>query len=289
MAARSSKFNEGKAVDAVIRCIEARERWQRGDDGRSPEAERHAAPVEFVCTIGGRLFAFEHTGIEPFPRQIEEQEHARSLFGPIAERVAGALPTEESIQLHVPVGATAGLKRRQIATIQDALVTWVRGTAPTLPIAPYGRYVTPVKKVMLPGVPFPVSLHRIAAASPALRGRFDILHLAPEDIESARVDRIRKVCEEKYPKLAAWRRDARTVLVLENGDIQLSNAQLVYEALVRAEEGRADRPDEIYLVDAAIENPWWVTCLRREGKTYYDQGERFWEIDPNTLTPLTGR
>ncbi len=245
--------------------------------------------MEFVCTIGGRLCAFEHTGIEPFPGQIEEAEHAHRLFGPIADRLAGALPTEESIQLHVPVGATVGLKRRQVTKIQDALTTWIRETALTLPIAPSGRYITPVKKVMLPEVPFPVSLHRMAAASPALRGRFDVMHVAPDDTEAARVDRIRKACDDKFPKLAAWRGDARTILVLENGDIQLSNAQRVYEALVLAEEGRADRPDEVYLVDAAIENPWWVTCLRREGKTYYDEGERFAEIDPATLVSLTHR
>lgn len=62
-----SRFNEGRAGDAVIRRIEPREGCRRENDGRSPEWEGHAAPVEFACTIGGRLFAFEHTGLEPFP------------------------------------------------------------------------------------------------------------------------------------------------------------------------------------------------------------------------------
>lgn len=83
--------------------------------------------------------------------------------------------------------------------------------APKLPIAPYGRYITPINNVTLPGVPFPVSLHRIAA--PAIfRGRLDVLHLAPDDLEPAREERIRKACDDKYPKLAAWKRTHESTL-----------------------------------------------------------------------------
>jgi hypothetical protein len=53
--------------------------------------------------------------------------------------------------------------------------------------------------------------------------------------------------------------------------------------------GRSDVPDEVFLVSTIRPNPWWVTCLRREGKNYYDDGERFHELDPTTLTQLTKR
>jgi len=58
-------FNEGKACDGVLRRLEKREGATRAN-GRWPEREHHAAPVEFVCSIGARTFAVEHTGIEPF-------------------------------------------------------------------------------------------------------------------------------------------------------------------------------------------------------------------------------
>ena len=135
-----------------------------------------------------------------------------------------------------------------------------------------------------------VTLHRIAAPN-CFRGRFDVLHLTPNDIEPARRDRLCKVCDDKYPKLAAWKLTevARTVLVLEDRDIQLTNEQNVYEALLQAERARADAPDEVYVVNTTVDNPWWVTCLRRTGKTYYDEGERFWEVDSATLVALTQR
>jgi hypothetical protein len=74
-------FNEGKACDAVIRVLEAREGANRYDV-RFPEQEGHAAPIEVACHIGDRLFAFEHTGIEPFPGHMQMEREADWLFGP---------------------------------------------------------------------------------------------------------------------------------------------------------------------------------------------------------------
>jgi hypothetical protein len=111
------------------------------------------------------------------------------------------------------------------------------------------------------------------------------------DLEEARVTRLQKACEDKFPKLVTWKRDdcARTVLVLEENDLSLTNHQRVADALVTAEATMSDAADEIFLVSTCIPDKWWVTCLRRAGKTYYDDGERFHEIDPATLTPLTSR
>jgi hypothetical protein len=99
-----SRVNEGRACDAVIGRIEAREGCRRGNDGRSPEREGHAAPVEFACTIGGRLFAFEHTGLEPFPGQIqiESEVDAERWFKPIVDRFDRSLPETECWCLHFP-------------------------------------------------------------------------------------------------------------------------------------------------------------------------------------------
>ncbi len=75
----AAKFNEGKAIDAVIRRIEERENTLRLDDGRSPDdlqdADRERR-VDYVCTVGNQLCAFEHTGIELFPNQIELEIHS---------------------------------------------------------------------------------------------------------------------------------------------------------------------------------------------------------------------
>lgn len=145
------------------------------------------------------------------------------------------------------------------------------------------------------GVPFGVSLHRwsldnIGIANCPLADRFAIKYVIEGDVEPARLARPRKACADKLPKLAAWKRsdNARTILVLEENDISLTNHQRVADALVLAEAGLGDLPDEVFLVSSHIAD-LWVTCLRRPGKTYYDDGERFYEVAPATLTRLTRR
>jgi hypothetical protein len=110
-------------------------------------------------------------------------------------------------------------------------------------------------------------------------------------MEIDRQTRLKRACDEKFPKLARWKHEkgARTVLVLEENDISLTNPQLVTDAMSLAELGMSDAPDEVFLVSTHQEPVWWVHCLRREGKTYYDDGEGFHEVDPATLTKLTNR
>jgi hypothetical protein len=145
--------------------------------------------------------------------------------------------------------------------------------------------------------PFPVSQHRGSLDGPhfpsesPLGGRFIVKFLVASDLEKARTARLRKACETKYPKVAVWKRDAgaRTVLVLEENDLSLTNHQRVTDTLLPAEVNLQDTADEVFLVSSHIAKTWWVTCLRRTGKIYYDDGERFHEIDPAELIQLTRR
>ena len=92
-----SRVNQGKACDAVIRRIEAREGHLRGDLS-FPEREHHSAPIEVTRRIGERLFAFEHTRIEPFERQIELEAKANAHLKPIRERLVGLFTAEAALE-----------------------------------------------------------------------------------------------------------------------------------------------------------------------------------------------
>jgi hypothetical protein len=72
----AKRYNEGKALDAVLRFIEQRDNALRENNGRSPDDPKDPDPdplrrVDYVCTVGQTLYAFEHTGIGPFIDQIE--------------------------------------------------------------------------------------------------------------------------------------------------------------------------------------------------------------------------
>ena len=285
------RFNEGKACDAILRRLEVREGASR-TNLRSPEREMHPAPVELVCEIGNNLFATEHTGIEPFHGHMQLDAEAHIGFRPIEAMIVGRLPPNEHFELHLPLSATQGLKGATLRRIQVTIAEWIIATAPTLQTARFGRYITPIRWVTLPGVPFRVTLHR--TTTEGFPSRFSIHHLVDANHEAERVQRIREACQRKYPKLAQWKRDygARTVLVLEENDIQLTNQQVVADALLEVERTISDRPDEVYLVSTAIEATWWTFALRIGERDYYALSQAFEcteEIDPAALINLTGR
>jgi hypothetical protein len=293
--------NEGKAIDAVLRRIEAREGASRRADGWSPDDSGDPDPlrrVDYVCTVGNRLYAFEHTRIEPFRNHIEMGIHNQILFGPVEERFDEKRSDVEFWELCVPVEASVGLRGSEVNRVRHALIRWIEADAASFPLTRFGdRHANPWPGRSVTGIPFPISLHRWSldhfpgGGDDPFCGRFAMKYVATGDRESARLVRLQKACEDKFPKLAAWKRGdaARTVLVLEANDISLTNDQLVADAISLAEAIVSNPPDEIFLVSTHIADSWWVTCLRREGKTYYDDGEQFHEFDPAALTKLTRR
>jgi hypothetical protein len=285
-------FNEGRVCEAIVRRLEDRLNAPRMDL-RWPEDERHPFPVELAFTIGHQLFALEHTGIEPFNGHVQMDARADQLFKPIVDALKNALGTAAIFELMIPANALDGRKMREVRSIQQALIDWVKATAPTVPPQRYGDYKkTSVGPVIIPGVPFAVSLYRFA---PALvpGHHFQLTHLV-QNSEQLRKDRIRASVQKKFPKLAAWKRDhkARTILVLEDNDIQLTNQAIVTETFLPLALARSDRPDETYVV-ASCMDPWHAWPVLIDGTSYFDFAQsgdaQDWAIDPTKLSALTKR
>ena len=292
------RYNEGKSIDAVLRRIEARENISRLNDGRSPDDLHDSDPerrVDYVCTVGQQLYAFEHTGIEPFENQITFEERNRKFFAPVIARFDDRSSDNEFWEFCYPVEATVGLSGAKLKKAQDALISWIGSNATQLPLVRYGdRYPYSASRESTAEVPFRFSLYRWSMQDfrqCPLSGRISQRALVTADVEKARESRLARTCDDKFGKLAKWKRNegARSVLVLEENDLLLTNHQFVADAMARAETGRPDMPDEIFLVTTVRPNPWWVTCLRRQDKTFYDDGERFFELDPANLIQLTKR
>ena len=115
-------------------------------------------------------------------------------------------------------------------------------------------------------------------------GRF-----APPDYETLRVERMRAALAKKVPKLQSWKdTGARSVLLLENRDLSLSNHVVILEAAEEALKGRRDAPDEIWLVDTTIRTEWTVWCLMRDGLSFPDEETpfRFREFRPEDLVDV---
>jgi hypothetical protein len=286
--ARMLNFNEGKACDSVVRRLEEREASSRSDV-RWPEQEQHKAPIEVAFKLGDQLFALEHTGIEPFGGHVEMENRAKHLYTPITDALKDVLGTTALFELYIPINAFQNKKKLDIRTIQNALITWVKRTASTMPQRPDGNG-TRVGPTDVSEVPFKVTLVRFEP--PPIPVYFQIRHEA-KDIEKLRAKRIQKAIDDKFPKLAQWKADenAKTVLVLEANDVQLTAPDLVADTFVSLVKDRADRPDETYLVGTFMTPCWYVWPILIGDKTYddfvRDDGPEHWAFDPAKLSTLT--
>ena len=233
----AARYNEGKAIDAVIRRIEAREAVIRAGSGWSPDEQRDPDEdrrVDYVCTLGNQFYAFEHTGIEPFENQIEMEVHNRNLFEPVMAHVGNRVPKGEHWELHSPVEASAGVSGDKIKQAREGLIGWITANAATLPVTRYGdRYPYSSQKELAPGV----ALYRWSVPDCRLSGAFWRREFILGDLEEARRARLKRVCDDKFAKLLRWQQDegARTVLVMEENDLSSTNHQA--EAMARAEAG----------------------------------------------------
>ena len=276
-------FNEANACEAVVRYLEERHNSKR--QAVFLPGKDHSAPVDLVCTIAGRKFAFEHTGIEPFHNQIKFSIDYEKFMAPVKAKVTPQLPPDSFYELYTIIDATEGLKPKTIPKIQEALIKWVCDEAPKLIASPLGRHNRSHVNVTVRGVPFLVSLYRV---SRTIKGYppFVAHHtISSNRLEQERVERLRRAYTKKLSQLAPWKKDdnARTVLILEENDRENTSQQIVADIILNLVEEMKDRPDEIYIV-MTWHKVWWVSPVLVDETTIFDLGKKWvWEIDSTAL------
>jgi hypothetical protein len=282
------RFDQVRVCEAIIRHLEAREGHRRADVCLRDHGMYVAgvdARVEMTFSIGGQFYALEHTGIEPFDGFVEMNNEADRLFEPLRQSLTGLFDPGSTFELTIQLHALRGRRMNDVRKRHDALRQWVLDTAPTIPKRPYGDLRSGEADGTV--MDMPVTLRRWD--SMGFPGYFMIRHSVPE-IEESRAARIVRACDKKLPKLDVWRRDAkaRTVLLLEENDIQTTNVPLVCDSYLAAVKARTDIPDETWLVSTGFD-PWYAHPLLVGGRTYYDHAQEFrgavgWQVDPNTMT-----
>jgi hypothetical protein len=282
--------NEGKALDAVLRFIEAR-----------MMAGRRTTPRTLTRTRCGESTTSARSGDCSTPSSTPASSLSPTKSGSRTKTRSSSIRSASvSIiaqirvwDLYFSVEASAGLTANDVGRVQDALIKWVEANAARIPVVPrYGRRADSLSWEEAAGVPFRFYLRRTIsqARSSALEGRFFLRPIAPANLEQQRVARLETASERKSPKLAKWKRDsgARTVLVLEEDDLSLTNHFLVADALLPAEATSPDAPDEVFMVSTGIDQTWWVVCLRGPG-VVDDEPMPHREFDPMKLVKLTSR
>jgi hypothetical protein len=280
------KTNEGTVCDAVVRYLEGRTKAHRSEVWHPEKAANNE--VELAWKLGDQQFAIEHTVIEPFEGFLSLNAQAKSHFDPIIQAASNLVP--EVLELEVPFRCMQELDKPRREAAQKALVTYVQEQATKLQVRRYSDYIGAAGPITIADVPFPFRLFRFENLG--IEPRLQVKHLT-SDLTKERAARIERACEDKFPKLATWKKKgARSILVLEDNDIQLTNPATVAEAFVPAARTRNDAPDETYMV-ATCMDPWQLWPLLVDGRSYQELAK--WgqagntPIAQNELQWITGK
>lgn len=117
-------------------------------------------------------------------------------------------------------------------------------------------------------------------------GRFAVARALDVNFDEQRFRHLRRAFAVKCPKLQrCMNRGAPTILVLECGDIALPNSVSIRAALNQGAEGRADIPDEIFLVETKLET-WRMWPMSPAAETgfpsdFNTEGKAFEPADPD--------
>lgn len=249
----------------VRRCMERIKGETLAEIDRPERRERQQKAVELILRGASSEFALEHTRVESFIRQIEDDQQFTNLLSPLPTMVGDTLPVPGRYLLVVHPRALKGAL--QASKIREALAAWIRDKAPTLAVrspgtSPSARHYVRERP---PAVPFDVSLYRF----PGRGGKVRIGRSVPEELERERLRRIRVALDAKLPKLRSEKENGRvSVLVLESDDLPNANHALIAEALrAGIREYGDDVPDEIYLVETEQEP--WVVWVIKYGPAFY--------------------
>jgi len=275
--------NEGKCLDAVLKVLEEQHRAVRNILERDTPTSRG---IELVCDVGGQRFALEHTLIEPFPDNQRDNIVFQRIFDDEFEsEVHDLLKPHLAYTVAVDVYAFDRKSRKQLGSIRQNLLTWLRASIPQLPEPAEFRQMSIFADT--PNVPVRVRL--ACFRSQGLGGRLTAERFAPPALEHLRERRLRKSLNDKSPKLhAAKHPGTHTVLVLENNDIALTNEGVVSEVIQQLSNDVPYMPDDIFLVGTYAVGHFYVTQVRKDARPCLLMGDQAgaWEFKSEALTAV---
>lgn len=170
----------------------------------SPEIDAIAGP-----------FAIEHTSIDTVPYQRRNSDWFMKVINDLEQEFAN-LP----FYLRIAFEYEAITTKQNWVAIREALKKWILEDAPCLSVPkPYTPY--PIS-----GIPFNIYVTKDTNPSGCVRfSRF-----APNDHTLS--DRIKELIDKKAKKLAKYKCSGKTTIILiENNDIALMNAQKMRQAI----------------------------------------------------------
>lgn len=245
---------EEKCIDFVLRAIETRLAKNRGNVW-SPEAHSDTpenSRIDAAVKIGEKNFAIEHTMIEPYEghhRQGKQTNTAEAEF----LGVLGDVDLNIGVDIALPSNWMEALpKKRQRTKFLKSLASLFRYKLDEIKILPDDDKFFCIGEIDGSGINVVRNgLEELGNSDACL-----YFVLLADDYKNGRAGRIKRALDEKIPKLHKWETGHKTVLILENRDISLTNWRSVRGEIESNWVDISDIPlDYLYFVSAP--HPTW--------------------------------
>lgn len=210
---------------------------------------QQVSAIDAFCVADGEPpLAIEHTSVDTFERQREDNARIKRLFGEL-ESSFSSIPYH--LNLLIPTLAFPKGTKGKEKQIMSTISAWLSQNLADLKL---GR-----RDYHLAGVPFPISIIREDDLSPGLLvGRW-----APKDIDIAAS--FERALTHKYESLSKHRDElgATTILIVESIDISLTNHIHLYKAFFRAHRRVAvPKVEQVWLARTYDpEDSCWLFCF----------------------------
>jgi hypothetical protein len=189
-----------------------------------------------VDAIAG-MFAIEHTSIDTIFEQRQNSDWFVKAIGELEAELSANL----TCRLRITIPYDGIRKGQNWSIIRQAFRSFIINESPGLPD---GQHVIQNQ------LDIPFDFHVIKASN--RRPGLFFCRFAPDD--DSLPSRIREQFERKAKKLAQYKRNGKTtILLVESGDIALMNAQIMLDAIRVAYGGKLPKGiDHIWYVDTSI-------------------------------------
>ncbi|MDD3628101.1 MAG: hypothetical protein PHV06_12375 [bacterium] len=265
-----------KILCKKIRDLICRERDEKLISYGIPDViNRNTPDVDYKFTTDKNIYVIEHTLIESFEYQIQDDEDFSSTFSDLQTEFEDKFRKDGCYLLIFPINSLKKIQSKRRNNILQSLKKWILNNAP--------RLRSPSMKInnlnaideTPPGVPFKVSLRFL----PGNNGKFLIGRFSPDNLEKKREVRIRKAIHRKSEKLKkAKGKNGISIMAFEYDDISLGNYVEISSIILKEYDNLPDlKPDNIYLVNTSIDNYWVLYRIVENGINckYFNRIEPF--------------
>ncbi|MCD4693361.1 MAG: hypothetical protein K8R79_10640 [Calditrichales bacterium] len=222
------------------------------------KVNRTTKEIDAIAETERLKIAIEHTSIDVLPNERRDDSRFYQIVGGLRNELINKL----KFRVTIIIPSYSITKGYDYKKVRENLKNWLLKNVPTLT---FGS-----KTILADGIPFEFEIKKEKS------GRNKIAIGRDVPLDNTFVDRLSYILNEKSQKLQRYEKeDYKTVILVENSNIQLMSEDKIYNAVhSRNSKFSKNSVDEIWFADTSIENSfefWLLNDRNKKSKINYAQ------------------